>query len=181
MEENKQYKIKIDLAQGIFEAEGSEQFVNSNLERFKEIVAKRETVLSDNKNITDVNNSNNEIKKRVAKTSAMPSLVKDLNLKPKDKKSLNDFYQEKNPRSNIENNVVFVYYMEKILNILGITLDHIYSCYKEIGLKTPLNLRQSIADTASNRYGYLDASDMQNIKIIVRGDNLIEHDLPKKA
>jgi len=178
MEENKPYKIKMDISQGIFEAEGDEGFVQKNLEQFKEILATGRTLM--------VSNSMSEkpqsevLKKKVIRSSSNPTLVKDLNLKPSGLRSLQDFYNEKLPQSNIENNLVFVYYLQKILSISGITMDHIFSCYKDVGLKVPLSLRQSIADTAS-RYGYLDTSNMQDIRVIIRGENFIEHDLPKKV
>ncbi len=179
MAEENQFKIKIDLVQGIFEAEGNEQFVKENLQNFKEIIAKKE--ITTKKEMVNSDNKNTQSNPKVRKFSKSNtfSIIKDLNLKPKDKKTLRDFYQEKSPLSNIESNAVFVYYLEKVLNLTGITIDHIFSCYKEVNLRTPMNLRQSIFDTASSRYGYLDTSNMQDIKVIVRGENLVEHDLPR--
>ncbi len=184
MEEEKSYKLKIDIARGLFEAEGSEEFVKRGFDSFKEVVKEKGAsfvVVNENGASAEypVNEKKANSAKKVSKSSNS-SIIKDLNLKPKDGKSLKEFYAEKNPESNIERNTVFVYYLEKILNINDITADHIFTCYKEMGLKIPLNLRQSIFDTASSRYGYLDGSDTQHIKLIIRGENFVEHDLPKQ-
>ena len=181
--EDKIYKLKIDVAQGLFEAEGSEEFVKQRFNSFNEIIKERKTsflapVAKENSSSNLIPSKKINEGKKFSRTSSF-SIVKDLNLRPKDKKPLKEFYNEKAPGTNIEANTVFVYYLEKLLGINNITVDHIYTCYKEIGLRTPGNLKQSIVDTASNRYGYLNGSDMQAIKLNVRGENLVEHDIPK--
>jgi hypothetical protein len=180
MSEEKIYKIKIDLGQGLFEAEGSKEFVEQNFESFKEVIREKKAVFVKEKASSELNSTENKNKRKKFVRGGSFSIVKDLNLKPKDKKSLKKFFEEKHPETNIESNAAFVYYLEKTLGITSITPDHIFTCYKEIGLRIPGNLRQSIVDTGSSRYGYIDASNMQDIKIIVRGENLVVHDLPKK-
>lgn len=182
--EDKIYKLKIDVAQGLFEAEGSEEFVKQRFDNFNEIIKERKLPFSIP--VAKENSSSDSIplkeingKKKPSRPSSF-SIVKDLDLRPNDKKPLKEFYDEKAPSTNIETNTVFVYYLEKLLNIKNITVDHIYTCYKEVvRLRVPGNLKQSIVDTASNRYGYLNGADMQDIKLNVRGENLVEHDLPK--
>jgi hypothetical protein len=179
MEDKNQFKIKMDLTTGAFEAEGSEEFVKSSLANFKEIIVNRTSNPAPTLAET-INKNNGGIKKRAVKSSAMPTLIKDLNLKPQGIQSLNEFYNLKAPKSNIESNVVFVYYLQRILYLTGITMDHIYTCYKWVGGKVPENLRQSIADTAAgSKYGLLDASNMQDIKLSMRGENTVETELPK--
>lgn len=180
MPEEKIFKLKIDIAQGLFDAEGSEEFVKENFESFKEVVKDKKTPFVQEKPISTQDDSEKKSKTKKSLRGGSFSIVKDLNLKPKDKKSLKAFFEDKRPDTNIENNTVFVYYLEKILDISDISIDHIFTCYKEVGLRIPGSLKQSITDSGSSRYGYIDTSEAQNIKIIVRGINLIEHDLPKK-
>lgn len=106
-------------------------------------------------------------------------IIKDLDLKGiNGKESFVDFYKTKAPKTNIEFNVVAIYYLSKIMDIPSVNIDHVYTCYKEAGKKIPGNLRQSLGDTSSSKYGYINSKD-NNFTIPVRGENLIEHDLPK--
>lgn len=179
MSEEKTFKLKIDLAQGLFDAEGSEKFVKENFESFKEVVKEKKITFIRERSPSEQDSSQKKNRTKRAARGSSFSIVKDLNLKPKDKKSLKAFFEEKKPETNIESNAVFVYYLEKILTVSVINIDHIFTCYREVRSRIPGNLKQSIADSGS-KYGYIDTSDMRNIKIIVRGVNLVVHDLPKK-
>lgn len=108
------------------------------------------------------------------------SIDKNLNLRPKDKKSFKEFYEEKQPGPAGDFNTVAIYYLTKILELSSINLNHIYTCYKEVNKKVPTAFAQSIFDIAS-RKGYIDSSDMNNLKLPLRGENFVEHDLPKKV
>ena len=107
------------------------------------------------------------------------SLVKDLDLRPEDRQSLRDFHSSKNPSGQKENIAVFVYYLTKTLEIEGITPHHVFTCFKDVRVRTPRDLPQAIRETAS-RNGWVDSSDGDDIKITNHGENFVEHDLPKK-
>jgi len=79
----------------------------------------------------------------------------------------------------LEKNVVFVYYLQNIVSVQGITPNHIYTCYKNVGSKVPTALRQSLLDTASLK-GWLDTSNLDEVKLATPGENYIEHDLQAK-
>ncbi len=113
------------------------------------------------------------------KTPTM-SLVKDLDLRPEDKESLREFHSSKAPVGQKENIVIFVYYLTKILEIEGVTPNHIFTCFKDVRVRTPKDLPQAIRNTASKN-GWVDSSDGENIKIANHGENFIEHDLPKNS
>lgn len=113
-------------------------------------------------------------------TVKQPQLIKDLDLSGKDVgKSLKEFVSEKKPSTNIERTAVFIYYLQNILSISEITVDHVFSCYKDIGVRLPQNLPQNLNDTASSRYGFIEVNN-GNYTMSIVGINLIEHDLPKK-
>jgi hypothetical protein len=108
-------------------------------------------------------------------------ILKDLNLRGgTDIKAFSDFQAEKKPHSNIEFTVVAVYYLAKVLGLTGITAAHINTCYKVVNRRPPQAFLQNIKDTSSSRYGYINASDMNNITIPHRGESFVEHDLPPK-
>jgi hypothetical protein len=112
------------------------------------------------------------------KTKETFGLLKDLDLR-KDKQTFRDFYETKQPSSAGEFNTISVYFLSEILQISGITPSHIYTCYKEVTKRPPEAFIQSLRD-ASSKNGYLDISDINDIKIPLRGRNFVDHDLPKK-
>jgi hypothetical protein len=107
------------------------------------------------------------------------TLLKDLDLRAKGKKSFKEFYDEKNPGPASEFNTVAVYYLSDTLQLPSITPSHIYTCYKEVTKRPPEAFVQSLRDTAS-RNGYIDIGDLNNIKIPLRGRNFVDHDLPRQ-
>ncbi len=105
-------------------------------------------------------------------------LVSDLNLRPKDEKSLEEFYNEYSVGNNFERNITILYYLRRVLKLEGIGINHIYTCYKKVGAKIP-NIYQSLADT-KNRKGWIDTTNMDDLKVTVQGENYIEHEAEKK-
>lgn len=108
-------------------------------------------------------------------------IVKDLILTAEENKpSLKEFHSQKKPKSNYEHNAVFCYYLLKLKETKPIGINHIYTCYKEVGRRVP-NLVVSLSETSGK--GWLDTSNMNEIMVTPRGENYVEHDLPevKKA
>ncbi len=107
------------------------------------------------------------------------TVVKDLDLvKGKDGVSLQTFYNQYKADTIYEKNVLFVYYLKNYLGIEQVNVNHIFSCYKKLGVRLPSLLKQSILDTAS-RQGWLDTSTTDNIRLTVSGENAVEHDIKK--
>lgn len=182
-------KLRIDFQTGILEVEGEETFVKMVYQDYKD----KFTVISTPQEIPDKNkvkiqsqltndSSLDEGKKTTKlknKTKESFSIVKDLDLSSKGgKQNLRDFYKEKSPVSAMENNAVFVYYLQKIAGVKNITPNHIYSCYKDVKVSVPTALRQSLKDTA-HRKGWVDTASFEDIIIVTPGENFVEHDLPK--
>ncbi len=108
-----------------------------------------------------------------------PQLIKDLDLSGEnDKPSLREFYERYSPKTNQERNLIFCYYLQQIINHTPITVNHVFTCYRNIGIKTPKALYQSLADTSYHK-GWLDTSSIDNITVPVAGINYIEHDMAK--
>ena len=81
-----------------------------------------------------------------------------------------------------ERSLVAVNWLSRIAEVPAVNLDMVYTCYKDRGWRIPSNLRNALALTAYKK-GWLDTSDMDNLKVAVHGENHVEHDLPaaKKA
>lgn len=105
------------------------------------------------------------------------SLVADLNLRPKGKKTLREFYAEKKPATNEQTFAVMVYYLDKVLGLSGINPNHIYTAFKDLDVRVPNRLRTVLSNSAS-RHHWIDTSDKENMKLTIHGENFVEHDLP---
>jgi hypothetical protein len=117
--------------------------------------------------------------KRPARRAGGPTLVRDLDLAPKGQKSLKDFVNEKQPESNHDKNTVSVYYLAEIRKMDGVTVNHVFTCYRDMRWREPGIIRNSLALTA-NRKRFLDTADLNNIKLTPAGRNHVEQDLPPK-
>ena len=126
------------------------------------------------------NQSKSKNKPKKKNTTKPPQLIKDLNLRGTDgAKGLSEFVSEKNPISNIDRTTVFIYYLQNNLHVADITIDHVFTCYKELGIRVPGNLQQNLTDIASSKNGYLNRKDGK-YSMTIKGSNFVEHDLPKK-
>ena len=105
-------------------------------------------------------------------------MVRDLNLKPKGKKTLDEFVESKKPSSYYEKSTVATYYLKHELSLSAISANHIFTCFKHMKWRVPADLFNTLAYTAS-QYGWLDTSNGEDIKVTTMGENLVEHDLPK--
>ena len=177
-------RLNINIKEGTLEVEGEESFVAGVYADFKEQLALGTAVARSippsAASLTTVATS--EVKQakksRNSKTKESLTILKDLDLSEKtNPQSLRTFYEAKNPGNTMEQNAVYVYYLQMIAGIDNITPDHIYSCYKNIGIKVPA-IRQSLMNTAFHK-GYVDTSSLDAIKLATPGENFVEQDLPK--
>lgn len=142
------------------------------------------TVTVKDKKTVGVKETKKEVEKpkksKVTKTRESYNIIKDLVLNGgKDYPSFIEFYEEKKPKSGIEFNAVAIYYLSKTLELTGITIEHVYTCYRKAGKKPPKWFRQSINDTSGSKYGYIDASNINDLKIPHSGVTFVEHELPR--
>jgi hypothetical protein len=106
-----------------------------------------------------------------------PSAVRSLDLAPKGKTSFKDFVAEKQPKTNHDRNTVSVYYLAEELGMSGVTLEHVFTCYRDMGWREPSDLANSLSLTAYHKR-FLDTADMENITVTAPGRNHVKHDLP---
>lgn len=107
-----------------------------------------------------------------------PNIIKDLDLTPRDKQTFASFIEEKKPRSNEDKYCVAVYYLENILEITPVTVDHINTIFRLTkGWKEPQDLLAGLSKVSS-RKNTIDTSDMNNITTTPTGRNFVETELP---
>lgn len=160
-------RIKIDLQNKLLEIEGEENFIRDIYDQSRSLFAVSNNIESGHNMVTRRQRKSGGLKESYA-------IIKNLDLSQP--AALKEFYAGKPTASALEKNAVFVYYLSKIANIKNINLNHIYSCYKEVGTKLPEALKQSLADTSSKK-GWIDTKSMSDIKITLKGEGKVMREL----
>lgn len=112
------------------------------------------------------------------RTNPTPQVVRGLDLDgiPGRAMSLNEFMATKRTSSNVQITTLFIYYLEQILDIKDITIDHVFTCYKHMEYYIPKNLQQNLTDASSSKFGYINRRNSK-YSITIIGINLVERDL----
>lgn len=93
--------------------------------------------------------------------------------------SLAEYMDTKLPITNEERNLVFLYYLQFMLKLGQITIDHIYTCYKAVKIRAPLSMENSLESTAKQRR-WIKANKNGTFKVTPAGKLYVEKQLPKK-
>jgi hypothetical protein len=180
-------KIRIDLSQGIIEAEGSEEFVKEMYHDFRERLpprivhvppaAKSNAIPPRPRDNSSVSRAG-AIKK--SKASRTPVIVKDLDLAGKNgRPGLKEFAAQYRPlRGAVEPIGLSVYYLTKLATLKPITIDHVYTSVDRLGVRKPRRLDQAIWD-AARRKGWLSAESLDDLQLTIAGENWVQFDLEK--
>ena len=107
-----------------------------------------------------------------------PKIVPDLDLKPKDKMILKDFFSQYELSSFSDKILVIVYYMKEILKIDKVGPDYIYTGLRDVNEKSPNAFKQAILDTKSKK-GWIQYESIDDINLTMPGRNHLEHEIPK--
>lgn len=175
-------RIRIDLSQGIIEAEGNEEFVRSIYGDFKARLdalsaAPRPAAQGAKAAATPSVRSTRE---KTRRANYVPKISKDLDLSGKNgNESLKAFFGKYEAGTNFERNLIFVYYLRQICERSPVKMDDIFTCYRTVGIKAPEDLYSSLFDTARHK-GWVEVRSAEDVDITVSGINHFEHDLPKK-
>jgi hypothetical protein len=108
-----------------------------------------------------------------------PKQIKELDFTPRGKPSLADFVTEKQPKSQDDKNAVSVYWLIEHAGVTPVSIDHVYTCYRDQGWPLPTDMANRLALTAS-RKRFLNTSDYEDIRLTPTGTNHVEHKLPPK-
>lgn len=117
-------------------------------------------------------------KKGKSNSAKTPQYLSDFDFRPSGKESLKDFFNRYDSKSNLEHNLLFTYYLQEIVKVESITTNHIFSCYRHLGLKIP-SFPQTLIDTKS-RKGWIETANSDNLKVTREGINHFEHEFTRK-
>jgi hypothetical protein len=109
-------------------------------------------------------------------TASPYTYLKELELGPQpDHPSLVDFMDSKFPITNEERNIVFLYYLQHMLNIKPVTVDHIYTCYRVAKIRAPLNIEKAL-----NQHDWIKIAKNGQLTLSSTGKGYVEKQLPKR-
>jgi hypothetical protein len=91
--------------------------------------------------------------------------------------SLIDFAADRRLRNKNDQNLVAVYYLEQILGLQKITVDHVRAAYKECNWREPSSLLHSLQNTASQK-SWISTRHMDDIRTTSTGANTVEKEMP---
>ncbi len=89
--------------------------------------------------------------------------------------SLVDFMDSKLPITNEEHNIVFLYYLQHLLKVKPITINHLYTCYRSAKIRAPLNIENTF-----DQRGWIKVAKNGNMTLTDAGKKYVEQSLPKK-
>lgn len=125
---------------------------------------------STKKNKNEINDDDNSTKKN-SKGKKTLKRLNNIDFEPQGKESLKNYFSKYTPSSDNERTLLFVNYMQNILEIEQITYDHIYTCYDLLGLRVSENLPQTVRNSA-NVKGWIETKGGL-ATITIKGKNQI--------
>jgi hypothetical protein len=115
---------------------------------------------------------------KAAARNVAPKLVTDLNLNAAGQTpSFKDFCEHKKPKTDVEFNTVAIFYLSELRQMGNLGVDHLLTCYREVGRRLPKNMDSSVTNCTRTSAGYLLRSN-DGIVVTNLGRNLVNHELP---
>ena len=83
------------------------------------------------------------------------------------------------PIANEERNLVFLHYLQYMLKVKSITVDHVYTCYRAAKIRAPLDIEGSLQSAVSQRR-WIKITKAGKLSVTPAGKRYVEKNLPKK-
>jgi len=108
------------------------------------------------------------------------TFIQELDLSASDgQPSLVEFMDAKFPITNEERNLVFLHYLQNMLNLKSITVDHVYTCYRAAKIRAPLDIEGSLQSAINQRH-WIKVTKTGKLSVTPAGKRYVEKNLPKK-
>ena len=175
-------RVRISFKKGILEVEGREEFVLGIYRDFRENSGKSGALASEPEvegaARKEVSPKSDQKPRKTKGQSNEPYIVKNLDLAAKNGfASLREHYAGYSPKTNLEHNLIFVAYLQEVLEEESVTASHVFTCYAEVGVKAPKAFRQSLYDTSKK--GWLNTESLNDMQTSRVGLSYLEHDMPR--
>ncbi|TCC52136.1 hypothetical protein E0H73_40070 [Kribbella pittospori] len=87
-----------------------------------------------------------------------------------------EFSESKKPASVVEC-LVSVYWLSRLTKVPApVTVDQVYTCFKVAGWAVPTDLVNTLQQAGTK--GWLDTRKRDDLKVVVQGENHVEHEMP---
>jgi hypothetical protein len=186
-------KLLINLRDGILDVQGSEDFVRSIYQDFKEQVAKsaiavRAPVAALSAAVQEMPESGEQSPRRrkVARASTQNDKSKATEYKPSFNPQLNlngleEWYGRFEPANYSEKILLFAIFLRDHLNARPCNADDIFTCFQTLRslTKTPEAFVQAFRD-AQSRTHFIEYLSPENIEVTIAGENHFNHKLKRK-
>lgn len=97
--------------------------------------------------------------------------LNNIDFEPQGKESLRDYFSKYTTVSDSERTLLFINYMQNILEISPITFDHIFTCYDLLNLRVSENLQQTVRNSANTKGWFETTGGVMTLTI--KGKNQI--------
>ena len=159
--EEKTYKIRINLSDGMIEVEGDKDFVKSEIRELLEEIQKYKAKYIHSKKLSQVN----EIKEEEIQENKL---------------HIKEFIEEKKPSNSLQTAVVLAYYLWKYEGKETFTVEDLKKIWVASGQKPPKRIRQSIID-AKRHHNWFENVSRGAYKLSPHGIYFVENELPKNG
>lgn len=154
--------------------------LDNGIEKAKEIISRTSSSSPKSKSSSKAKKGNEDTAienkvvngKKVSKPSKTLKRLTNINFEPTGKESLRDFFARYTSTNDNERNLLFVHYLQNVLEIVEISFEHIYSCYDILELRISENLPQTIRNTAS-KTGWIETNN-SILSVTIKGSNQIK-------
>jgi hypothetical protein len=103
-------------------------------------------------------------------------LVPNLEFRPAGKQTLKAFVEERGAKSDVENVVAMIHYMQHTMGLSKIGPPHVMTAFKEVGKPIPVDLKATIRNIKKSK-AFLAFTEIDDIRMTTQGDNFVEHDM----
>jgi len=172
-------KAKINLREGLIELEGSEKFVQENLDLFKDGILNLEKP----KKIQEIKSKKEQKQKgdKRGKKEVLPQTISFEVGKKENAPSLIEFFKEKgDPVMHYDVIVCIAYYIEKYSELKEFEEGHVLYAYKYLKKRLPKNFHQAFIDSKNQKMWIENGSSEKKWKLAYDGELHVENELPPK-
>ncbi|KPF58479.1 hypothetical protein D621_05610 [beta proteobacterium AAP51] len=98
-----------------------------------------------------------------------------MNFRPTGEKPLKDFFAEKAPKTDGDQTIVVMYYMQHMMSMTGMGYGHIRTAFRDVSKPLPADLRSTVRHLKS-RKAYV-TGEPDSFQVTTQGENFVEHDM----
>jgi hypothetical protein len=172
------HKAKISTSAGVFEFEGSREYVEAQVEMIMSNMTLSETTGPKPSDaggpLPKAPKTPKLARQKVAEPKPLSSLISDT-------ASLRTFYELKDPKNHPENYVVIASWLKSNTECKNYSIDEMYTAYKLLRIKPPKVMVQVFRDAKAKGLWFDQAKEQPGrFELTIHGEAFVEHDLPRQ-